>query len=235
VTQQTVSRASAHKTTARRRSATVPARPEICLDGPETADRLLLESCIAEKFARQYSARIEQFLPFLLSLRTSGQLGAVVGLRPAARGKLFLEQYLDRPVEQSVAGAFMTPVDRGQVVEIGNLASVEPGTASMLFGILATVLVAADMPWVVCTATPQVRAMLDKLQFPAREICTADPRVLGEQVRDWGTYYASNPAVIVGDARLAAANAARSPLFRRLTGVLAPVIHKVAAELRTTV
>jgi hypothetical protein len=236
VNQETVSRATAQKTSpSRRQPAGLPARPQIRLDGPETADRQVLESCIAEKFARQYSARIEQFLPFLLSLKTSGQLGAVVGLRPAARGRLFLEQYLDRPVEQSVAGAFMTPVDRTQVVEIGNLAAVEPGTASMLFGILATVLDVAGIPWVVCTATPQVRAMLDKLRFPAIEICTADPRVLGQQLRDWGTYYASQPTVIVGDARLAAANAARNPQFRRLTDALAPVIQKVAAELRATV
>lgn len=234
--QETVSRATAQKTSpSRRQHAGLPVRPQISLDGPETADRQLLESCIAEKFARQYSARIEQFLPFLLSLKTSGQLGAVVGLRPAACSKLFLEQYLTRPVEQSVAGVFMTPADRAQVVEIGNLAAVEPGTATMLFGILATVLEAAGMHWVVCTATPQVRAMLDRLQFPAREICTADPRVLGEQVRDWGTYYANNPTVIVGDARMAAASAARNPLFRRLTDALAPVINKLAAELRATV
>ena len=72
--------------------------PTIGLDPTNSAGRRALEACISDRFARQYGARIEQFLPFLLSLNVAGQLGAVAGLRLARQSELFLEQYLEVPV-----------------------------------------------------------------------------------------------------------------------------------------
>ncbi len=214
------------------RPVALPGCPKIQLDPADSAGRTALEQCIAQRFARQYGARIDHFLPFLLSLRTSGQLGAVAGLRLARQSELFLEQYLAQPVEQAISRVFRTPVDRSQVVEVGNLVSIAPGTASMLFGILAVLLNEAGIRWVVCTATPQVKALLDKLQFPTQIICAADPQLLGNQGQDWGSYYASRPQVIVGDAQLAAANAAGNQSLNKLMANLEMPVRRIAATLR---
>ncbi len=142
-------------------------------------DRQAVEQTIMRKFERAYGAHLTHFLPELMRLDVSGELGAVAGIRAASSETLFLEQYLDRPVEQAVASAFMTPVDRDAVVEIGNLAANVPGLAYSLFAALATTLSAAGYRWVVCTATPQVAAMLARMGFSAQAICPADPVVAG--------------------------------------------------------
>jgi Thermostable hemolysin len=210
----------------------VPGSAAIQLECHDSDGRKPLESCIAARYANRYGARIGSFLPCLLSLTVAGEPRAVAGLRLARQSGLFLEHYLDGPVEQAISRVFHTPVDRGQVVEIGNLASAAPGAATMLFGILAAVLQQAGVRWVACTATPQVRALLDKLRFPSQTIGAADPGVLGDRAGDWGSYYDCRPVVIAGDAEVAATAAAGNRALTALTDGLAAPISRIAAELR---
>ncbi len=209
-----------------------PDMPALRLEQPGAADRVLLERRIAAMFARQYRARIEHFLPLLVSLDLAGQSGAIAGLRCAGDARLFMEQYLDSSVEQAVSRSFREPVDRSQIVEIGNLVSVLPGAASMLFAVLPELLDDAGVRWVVCTATPQVRAMLHKLGFQTRTLGKADPAVLGEQADAWGTYYESRPTVIAGDVRMAVRQARRDPRARRLQRLLSCQLADVADVIR---
>ena len=210
----------------------LPRSLSVDLDPINSAGRQRLESCIADKFDQQYHAEISHFLPYLLSLSEYEQLDAVVGIQLAGKSELFLERYLDAPVEQAISQVLRSPVDRGQVVEIGNLAAAVPGTASLLFGVLATVLHRAGVRWVVCTATPQVRAMLKNLNFPTHTICDAEAAAMGEQADAWGDYYATRPQVIVGDTRVAAEAVASSRVVNVLSRKLANPINAAAAALK---
>ena len=219
----------------RSRPVRLPRHLSIELDSADSAtstDRQRLESCIARKFDQQYQAQISHFLPYLLSLNESEQLDAVVGIRLAGESELFLESYLDSRVEQAISRVVRGPVDRSQVVEIGNLAAAVPGTASLLFAVLAVTLDRAGMRWVTCTATPQVQTMLKKLGFSTQAICSAEADALGDNAGDWGEYYASRPKVIVGDTRLAAKIASANPAVAMLVRKLAGPINKAAATLR---
>lgn len=195
-------------------------------------ERAELESSINTKFERAYGAQLRHFLPNLLRLGVSAELGAVVGIRAAEDRDLFLEQYLDQPIEQAIARAFQTPVDRAQVIEIGNLAGNVPGLAYALFAVLATVLNAAGYRWVACTATPLVETMLAKMHFSSCTVCDADPTRLQEGSADWGDYYASKPRVIVGDVHLAAAEVAKNPELAILVKRFAGSIRRMAADLK---
>jgi hypothetical protein len=210
-----------------------PGALTIALDSPDSDGRAALEACIADTFARRYDARIGHFLPFLLSLNVSSQLGAVTGLRLAAQSPLFLEQYLDGAVEQAISRAFGTPVDRAQIVEVGNLASATPGSAALMFALLPIILHEAGIRWVACTATPQVQSMLDRLGFPSRKICTANADVLGDERANWGSYYDSRPDVIVGDVECAAARALGNKQIGGLARALATSISRIATSLRS--
>jgi hypothetical protein len=159
------------------------------------------------------------------------QPGAIAGLRFAGCSALFLEHYLDRPVEQAVARRFHEPVDREQIVEIGNLVSMLPGAASMLFAVLPGLLDAAGVRWVVCTATPRVHGMLEGMGFPSKTICAADPSVLGDGVESWGSYYESRPRVIAGDVKVAARLARGNADARRLMKALAGPLEDASAVL----
>ncbi|MDH4125385.1 MAG: thermostable hemolysin [Gammaproteobacteria bacterium] len=214
------------------RACPSPLQYSIDLKSAHAVGRQELEACVAGKFDEQHQARIQHFLPYLLSLGTSGRLGAVVGIRLAAESELFLERYLDSRVERAISRVVKAPVDRHQVVEIGNLAAAVPGSASLLFALLATVLDRAGIHWVVCTATPQVRSMLNRMQFPSHTICAAEAAALGSEAGDWGNYYACRPQVIVGDTRIAARAAACNPAMADLTAKLLAPVAQIAAALR---
>jgi Thermostable hemolysin len=167
-----------------------------------SGDRRGLEARIAAHFSRRYGARIDAFLPYLVSPGIEGRHGAVLGLRPAREAPLFLEQYFEGPIEQAISLAFHTPVSRDQVVEVGNLAAAVPGAVAMLFGILAAILHEAGMRWVVCTATPRVRSILDDLDLQSRTLRAADPAAPGRRRVEWGNCYAHRPRVIAGEAEI---------------------------------
>jgi len=197
--------------------------------------RAALERCIADRFARQYGAHVEHFLPLLLSLDIGNRSRAVAGLRAARQSQLFLEQYLDLPVEQAVSRAFRIPVGRGQIVEIGNLVSLAAGASSILFGLLAMLLDDAGVRWVACTATPRVREMLDGLGFPSTAICVADPQALGDGRSAWGSYYDTRPTVIAGDVRVAAARVAANASLAALRRSFGRAFDELATALKTAV
>lgn len=211
-----------------------PATPDLSIGlvSEHSAERQGLESGITHKFESIYGAQLSHFLPNLLRLRIAEELGAVVGIRAAHEGPLFLEQYTDRRIEQLIAGAFETPVDRGQIVEIGNLAADVPGLAYTLFAVLATVLNAAGYRWVACTATPQVEAMLARMNFSSRTICSADPNRLEEGSADWGDYYAVRPNVIIGDVREAAAQVVSNPDMAMLVKQFSRPIAEMSSNLK---
>jgi hypothetical protein len=78
-----------------------------------------------------------------------------------------------------------------------------------------------------------VLAMLGKLQFPVRTICTADPDLLGDDKDNWGSYYSNRPRVIVGDVQTAVRQASKSRATFALRQALGAPIHQIAATLRS--
>ena len=66
------------------------------------AQRPALERFIAERFRQAYGAQVSHFCAHLLGLRdAAGKWQAAAGYTPAASGALYLEHYLDRPVEDA--------------------------------------------------------------------------------------------------------------------------------------
>jgi hypothetical protein len=230
---QNAAKATVSVTRQRLSALRAPSDLSVEVNQADEAGRQALETSIAHRFEQQYKARIQHFLPYLLSLKEAGELDAVVGIRLASGAELFLERYLDAPVEQAISHVVRGPIDRGQVVEIGNLAAAVPGTASLLFAVLAIVLDRAGVRWVTCTATPQVKGMLDRLQFPTHTICNAEAAAMGDQAVEWGEYYASRPQVIVGDTRVAATVVMENPLVANLVRDLDAHINQVANTLRS--
>lgn len=154
-----------------------------------------VEAYIAQRFSETYGARIHSFLPQLLSLHVGGVLGAALGLRRADSGTLFLERYLDRPVEQQLAGATGQPVARADIVEIGNLVSTSRGSSRLLFLMLAELFASAHVTWAIFTATPEVHKLLARLTADQVVLCEADGKRLGAELKNWGSYYDTRPAV----------------------------------------
>ncbi len=165
-------------------------------DDPQRAE---LEAYVREAFARKHSADVQSFMPTLLAFRdASASLCGVVGLRDARTSSLYLERYLDTPVEQALSAAAGQPVRRDQIIEIGNLAGRNCRAAMRMVAQLPAYLLAQDYRWIVFTATRTVRDILLGFGAPLVELAHADrARVAGGR-DDWGTYYETDPRVCAG-------------------------------------
>lgn len=157
------------------------------------------EHFIAARFDRAYGARVSHFLPYLLGARdapTRWQAGA--GYGPAGLGRLFLEQYLDAPVEQVLAAALGRPVERTSIVEVGNLAADSAGMGRVLIPRLARHLYKLGYRWVVFTATRELRNSFRRLGLEPLQLAHAEPARMGDAGASWGSYYQHDPRVMAG-------------------------------------
>ncbi|GHB21885.1 thermostable hemolysin [Salinicola rhizosphaerae] len=162
-------------------------------------ERTDAESFIAKTYREQHGAAIHHFAPRLFALWEGSEIQAAVGARRADPSPLFLESYLQVPIEQALAEALTQPVQRAALAEIGNLATRRPGLAVPLIVSLIETLVAEECRWLAFTATAAVRNGFRRLGLDVRQLAEADPTRLGPTVEEWGNYYLHRPWVMGGD------------------------------------
>jgi hypothetical protein len=165
--------------------------------------RARAEAFISDIFQRHYDAELSSFAPNLMLLEKNGRIAAVAGWRCAGTERLFLENYLDAPIETAVSRLAGRPVDRQRIVEVGNLAAEVRGGSVEVMVTLAAHLDRLGFEWVVFTATSELIGMLRRLGLPPLALASADPERLGTDARLWGSYYAAHPVVVAGRIRLA--------------------------------
>lgn len=190
------------------------------------------EAFVRTRFADRHDARIDHFLPELLSLRALRDLCGVVGLCPARDHRLFVETYLDAPVEQAVSAHIGQRVTRDEVIEIGNLASSWPGASALLFVFLGEVLIEVGPRFAVFTATRHVEQLLRRRGYVATALTAADPARLPDGGALWGRYYASAPRVLCGEIAPAVRQARRSRSYRAAAAALATQVERVCGDYR---
>jgi len=163
-------------------------------------DRKDIEKFIHKVFARAYSADLSHYLPRLMALRNHNKrIIAALGMRDASSGPLFLENYLDVPIEQEISKLCGSNVTRNQIMEVGNLASMHRGGLRHLIIALTSYLRGIGSEWVVFTAVPAVKNAFAALDLPLYTIAPAQKSCLDtiEQAR-WGRYYDTSPIVVAG-------------------------------------
>lgn len=165
--------------------------------GPADPRRGAAEALVRDCFLKTYGARVSYFLPSLLTLFPPARgPEAVLGYRPAAGAALFLESYLDRPIEQAIIRAAGAAVARPQVTEVGNLAVTFPGGARCLAVALAAFLAAQGTEWVAFTAGLALRNTFVRLGITLRPLAVARPECLPGGGEEWGRYYDDVPWVV---------------------------------------
>ncbi len=126
-----------------------------------------------------------------------GLAGAALGYRRAGEDRLFLEAYLDEPIEAAVSRCLGRAVDRMRIVEIGNMAADTAPAMVRLWARTANDL-SGDTEIAVAVLTASLRAMFGRLGVRLHEIGPARAERLGEGAALWGRYYASDPVVCAG-------------------------------------
>lgn len=157
-----------------------------------------LTSLIHDRYASAHGAIPAADYPAYLTIGLPEAPQAVVGFRRADAGPLFLEAYLERPVEAVLAARFDRPVTREQVVELGDHASHRPAATVALWRESAAAL-DGQADFAVAVLTRPLRVMFARLGLPLVELAPARVEALGEAGAAWGRYYQTDPVVCAGD------------------------------------
>ena len=185
-----------------------PRRPEV-------------EAFIRRVFSARFEARVEHFAPVLVSLSdpVNGRIVAAAGYRSAEEAPLFLENYLHEPVERVLSGICGNPVVRDGIVEVGHLASDQPGEGRRLIFLLGQHLADEGAQWVVSTLTDALRQLFVRLGITPLALGRADPSRLGTAAAaSWGSYYEHEPIVLAGQLPQALKSLARREPRQRRNG-----------------
>jgi hypothetical protein len=184
---------------------------------PEETRRPAFEAYIQQRFRKAHGADIRHFMPELFGLNNaSGELCAVAGVRLANTEELFLERYLDEPIDPLISAAANQTVDRTGIVEVGNLAASDTGSARLSIIAITYLLAMGGLEWVAFTGNIGLVNSFHRLGLKPVTLCAADPARLGNDRHSWGSYYDSKPWVHVGNIRAGFIHLRNIGLFNRL-------------------
>lgn len=170
---------------------------------PDSPARGNVESFIARVFAQRYAARVPSYAPNLVALERRGRLVAAAGWRGGATAPLYLERYLDEPVEAAIGRLNGRPVERARIAEASNLAAIQSGDGVRMILAMAEHLDRHGHEWVVFTATRELVGILGRLGLHPLCLARAEPARMGAEASAWGSYYETTPIVVAGRIRLA--------------------------------
>ncbi|AIT82041.1 thermostable hemolysin [Novosphingobium pentaromativorans] len=151
---------------------------------------------VRRRFMEAHGANVQAGYGAFLQVSHQNAAHAALGYRRACEETLFLERYLDCPVEHCLSLALQRTVERTSVIEIGNLAADDAFAMVALWGMAANDL-GANCEIAVATLTAPLRRMFERLGVTLHVLAKADPKRAGDP-RAWGSYYASDPMVCAG-------------------------------------
>ncbi len=174
------------------------AAPQLCICLVTDPGRAEAEEFIRDVYARRYGAQVLHFMPVLACLRDASGIVAAAGYRDAGQSPLFLERYLDVPVETLLTGSQGAVPAREGIVEVGHLAATRAGEGRRLILLLGPHLAGKGYSWVVSTLTEELRRLFLRIGVTPLTLGKADPAALGNEASHWGTYYEHQPLVLAG-------------------------------------
>lgn len=150
-------------------------------------------------YRRFYGADLITFpKEFLAITHPSKGITSCLGINYGKDSTLFLEQYLDAPIEEEVTSMTGREVKREDIVEIGTLAVRSKISCRMIIAALVGHLVKKEKKYLVFTGVKTLRNTLTRLGIPFTTLTTAR----ADRVKDnskWGSYYEAAPEVVLID------------------------------------
>ena len=154
-----------------------------------------------EQYGKHFSCELNQFYPAMFCLYRDAVMVACCGFRSAGDEPLFLEQYLDQPIETSIqtGSVIERRLQRQEIVEIGGLAVLSRNEALAFMVRLAPQFLALGFSHATCTVTAPVRKCLSKLGIASVYLAAAKPERVSQTDNAWGRYYSLSPVVLAGE------------------------------------
>lgn len=194
----------------------------------QCAARTEVEEFIQQGFKKAYAANIEITMPYLLAVN-NGKLKAALGIRSAS-SPLFVEQYLSAPIELHPVLSKKN-ISREAIAEIGHLYSNAHKFTIPLFLLTTVSLFCLDFKYLVFSATERVLAIVKAAGVEATYLVDADPAKLIASGDDWGSYYQTNPKVVLIDLASVMAVIDSQPVYQQLFSRLQEKIAQACRKL----
>jgi len=213
--------------------APAPARWQLHLWQQGDPGRARAEDFIRARFQDTYDANVRVFMPWLLGITNRDDvLTSVIGFRPATADRLFLENYLDEAAEQAIGSATGTPVDRRQIVEVGNLASSDSDSVrTLMIGLVTLLDRLPEARWMMCTVGERLIRLLRRTRFFPLVLNQAVQERLSPQDGDWGSYYRNTRQVVAGNVGYGLLELKRQGIWRpELAGQIDRILRDVPVK-----
>jgi len=107
---------------------------------------------------------------------------------------LFSERYLGRSIETTLTPVFDDQISRNAIVEVGSLASCNGVAGKELIRAIPLIAWFLGMSAILCTATTNLRKMLERQQIPFIPLAQSGVEQLPlAERKEWGSYYHADP------------------------------------------
>ena len=164
------------------------------------SSRLRVERFIDESYSDHFGAKLKDYLPTLVFGENENQnIHIAFGIMPAVNGALFLENYLDQPIEDMLSNVVGTSIRRESIVEIGNISFENCYDLKSNLNSVATYCANQGFEYVVCTATRVLRIIFRRAGANPIDLAPAQHHQAPDNGTEWGDYYRFTPRVVAGN------------------------------------
>jgi hypothetical protein len=161
-----------------------------------------------ERYARDYGARIAPSPDSFIALCADGGTGedvvplACAGLTYGGERPLLIENYLGDEATHAISAYTRAGCEPAGLVEVGPLASSEPGAGLKLIGMVPALCWCNGASYLLCTVTKPLARTLARIGLQFTGLAEAREESLpAEQRGGWGTYYDTEPVAGFIDLR----------------------------------
>jgi len=187
-----------------------------------------IETFIKQGFVKAYGAHVSITTPHLLAL-SDGNYKAAIGIR-SGHDKLFLEQYLSKAIEQQTI-FIENKIQRHDIVELSHLFSNAKRFTIPLFMVTAVSLFFLNYKYLVFSGTEKVIKLITKSGVNTTYIGDAQQHKIKDSTDDWGSYYHTNPKIIVVSLLEVMSLITKHPLYTKMFQSLDGQIAKICQQL----
>ncbi|MFI9172195.1 thermostable hemolysin [Streptomyces lincolnensis] len=158
------------------------------------------------RYARDYQARIEPSPDCYIALSPDGGPEtapvACAGLTYGGSRPLLVENYFQASAADTLAARADAVCEPTALVEVGPLASLEPGAGLALVRMLPAFCWCNGAEFIMCTITRPLAALLARIGIRFTPVTQArEDQLPVEQQGRWGTYYDTDPVAGYIDVR----------------------------------
>lgn len=163
---------------------------------PDDSDYSLVKITVQKHYFKYFGAMPNPHPDHFVCLMKndgSSEIVACAGITCASSGRLFSECYLDRSLDNIYS------ISRNRVLEISCFSAFRSGVGAgqILLKNIMQIYALRNYLYIVLTATHKVQQILQSLTDDMDFLGVADPKKVKDTDINWGSYYDSNPWVVV--------------------------------------